>query len=132
MAEIQKYKPSKVKQFIEQRDGVYIVDNKEVPNAATVIREGVDKGISTYITYHNADEKGVEVVVKAVSRDGIVAEEWVRLEYVTEAYKVFMQKMVKKIKRKEITPEDVMSTTTVDSAWGKYQPLQDLIYKSSI
>ena len=126
MAEIQKYKPSKVKQFIEQRDGVYVVDNKEVPNAATVIREGVDRGISTYITYHNADDKGVEVVVKAVSRDGIVAEEWVRLEYVTEAYKVFIQKMVKKIKKAKksndpdkITPEDVMSTTTMDSPWGK-------------
>jgi len=119
MPGIQRYEKPSIKNYIEQRDGFYRVENKDIPNAATVIREGVERGISTYVTYHNADEKGVEVVVRAVSRDGVVAEEWVRLEYVTEAYKVFMQKMVKKIKRKEISPEDVMSTTTMESAWGK-------------
>jgi|GEM_PF-5054756 len=121
MAEIQRYedKGSIVMDYIQKRDGYYIVENQKVPNAAAVIKQGVDRGISTYVVYHHADEKGVEVVVKARTRDGVEAEEWVRLEYVTEAYKTFLQKMLKKIKRKEITREEVMSTGTIDSPWGK-------------
>lgn len=121
MAEIQRYenKGSIVMDYIQKRDGYYIVENQKVPNAAAVIKQGVDRGISTYVMYHNADERGVEVVVKARTRDGVEAEEWVRLEYVTEAYKTFLQKMLKRIKRKEITREEVMSTGTIDSPWGK-------------